>query len=338
MESASRRWSIKAVELTESYGIHGNTSFGSFLFPCLFIHEKPPFPIISLLHPDRLITSTASSLAVLCVLALAAWPALNPKMKAGRLFRSLNFHWNLASEATATCEDSLCFQVFGVVNLFDVPSQVTSMLTRQVLRAANRWFEACMLIFTHSCVLSVVVVVSTIMVIIVLSFFITVVMISETVSLDVMSKCIVESFCFLRSWDGKLVSSKSLHLFTSSVHAWKIFAFLYHVFKFLYRSIHGVLIQGYAVDYSLHMVTLSAQLRKQCHHISMFGKWMLDIALVILFFWASQPLSKYSYYCILYTLLLWFSFDSVVPTLSLLCEDTPAKPQSLRWWRRICSM
>ena len=35
--------------------------------------------------------------------------------------------------------------------------------------------EACMLIFTHSCVLSVVVVVSTIMVIIVLSFFITVV-------------------------------------------------------------------------------------------------------------------------------------------------------------------
>ncbi len=113
-----------------------------------------------------------------------------------------------------------------------------------------------------------------------------------------MSKCIVESFCFLRSWDGKLVSSKSLHLFTSSVHAWKIFAFLYHVFKFLYRSIHGVLIQGYAVDYSLHMVTSSAQLRKQCHHISMFGKWMLDIALVILFFWASQPLSKYSYYCI----------------------------------------
>ncbi len=176
MESASRRWSIKAVELTESYGIHGNTSFGSFLFPCLFIHEKPPFPIISLLHPDRLITSTASSLAVLCVLALAAWPALNPWEKQHD-FLGVSTFWNLASEATATYEDSLCFQVFGVVNLFHVPSQVTSMLTRQVLRAANRWFEACMLIFTHSCVLSVVVVVSTIMVIIVLSFFITVVMI-----------------------------------------------------------------------------------------------------------------------------------------------------------------
>lgn len=51
----------------------------------LFFHVYPisdHFPVISfsIWHPDRLITSTASSLAVLCVLALAAWPALrNPK-------------------------------------------------------------------------------------------------------------------------------------------------------------------------------------------------------------------------------------------------------------------
>lgn len=140
-------------------------------------------------------------------------------------------------------------------------------------------------------------------------------------------------FCFLRSWDGKLVSSKSLHLFTSSVHAWFFllqFCIMFSI-QVSYRSI-GVLIQGYAVDYSLHMVTLSAQLRKQCHHISMFGKWMLGIRLSF----SPEPLN----HCpsTITAWMFWFSFDIVVSTLSLLCEDIPTKPQSLHWWRRICSI
>lgn len=232
---------------------------------------------------------------------------------AARLFRSLNFP---CAATASTCEDSSCFQVFGV-NLFHV---IANSSQRFVSR-----FEACMLIFTHSCVLSVVVVVSTIMVIIVLSFFITVVMISEMVSLnDVMSKCIFDLFLLpeVMGWEVGLIEVIAFIYFIGPCLIFLLHFCIMFSIQVSYRSI-GVLIQGYAVDYSLHMVTLSAQLRKQCHHISMFGKWMLDIRLSF----SPEPLN----HCpsTITAWMFWFSFDIVVSTLSLLCEDTPAKRQSL---------
>ena len=301
------------------------------VFLRLFFHVYPisnHFPVISfaIWHPDRLITSTASSLAVLCVLALAAWPALrNPKKdfwnlrKAARLFRSLNFP---CAATASTCEDSPCFQVFGVnwVNLFHVIEKTNS--SHQCKRFVSRFGD-----LRHACWSSRTAVYCPWWWLCRPSWWSSFCPSSSQwwwsqkrfLSTMWWANASLICFCFLRSWDGKLVSSKSLHLFTSSVRAW----FFCYIFKFMfsiqvsYRSI-GVLIQGYAVDYSLHMVTLSAQLRKQCHHISMFGKWMLDIRLSF----SPEPLNP----CpstIITTWMFLFSFDVVVSTgiPTLVTED-----------------
>lgn len=247
--------------------------------------------------------------------------------KAARLFRSLNFP---CAATASTCEDSPCFQVFGV-NLFHViakiasPIQVTSnSVCLEGKRFASR-FEACMLIFTHSCVLSVVVVVSTIMVIIVLSFFITVVMISEMVSLnDVMSKCIFDLFLLpeVMGWEVGLIEVIAFIYFIGPCLSF-LLHFLYYVFNSsflsIYRGLDTRLCCGLLLAHG-HLECTVEEAMPPHFYVWQMNAWY---SLVILSWW-----------------MFWFSFDIVVSksTLSLLCEDTPAKPQSLHWWRRICSM
>ena len=208
-------------------------------------------------------------------------------LRKARLFRSLNFP---CAATASTCEDSPCFQVFGV-NLFHV---IANSSQRFVSR-----FEACMLIFTHSCVLSVVVVVSTIMVIIVLSFFITVVMISETVSLnDVMSKCIFDLFLLpeVMGWEVGLIEVIACIYFIGPC-----LIFLLHFLNLCFQFKFLIDLSGswYKAMLWTTPCTWSPWVHSWGSNATTFlYVWQMNAwySLVILS-WASQPLSKY-YYCI----------------------------------------
>ena len=305
------------------------------VFLRLFFHVYPisnHFPVISfaIWHPDRLITSTASSLAVLCVLALAAWPALrNPKKdfwnlrKAARLFRESQL---------SLC--SYCFYLWGFPLFSGLWSQLSQLVSCdrknqfkspvQALRVAIWRFEACMLIFTHSCVLSVVVVVSTIMVIIVLSFFITVVMISETVSLnDVMSKCIY--------W----------FVFASWGHGMGSWSHRSHCIYLLHRSVP---------DFFVTFLNLCFQFK---FLIDLSGSWYKAMLWTTPCTWSpwvhSWGSNATTFLCLANECLIFachslLSLSTLVQVLLLLHECFYSHstllylPESLHWWRRICSI